>query len=623
MCGISVIISKNNENILPFLLKSIQLLENRGYDSTGIAFFFNNKIEIIKQIKSDNIDTIEYINNYINEKKFNSNIGIAHTRWATHGGITIENTHPHTSLDKNIILIHNGIIENYIDLKNFLLEKNVIFNSETDSEIICKLIEYYNSIEYNTSKSIEITCNNLQGTWALAIIDVKENSIYLTKNGSPLLVGYNEKIIMASSEIYGFNNYVNNYTKLKNKNIYKIYNNTFSQISSGDNEFKFNKINFDDKISIGKYKYWTLKEIFDQPNSIMNAINNGGRIHNNKIKLGGLEKIKKNIDKVENIILLGCGTSFNACLIAKIYFDEFKIFNTVQVFDAAEFKDTDIPRIGLSMVLFCSQSGETQDLYKNISICRYKHCITIGVINVVESIIATEVDCGVYLNAGREISVASTKSFTSMLIILSLISIYLFQNKYINNNENLFIDKKIQDIRNLSTSILDLLSINSLNKIDNIKNIVLEKLKITKSNSIFILGRGKMFPIAREAALKIKEISYIHCEAYHGAALKHGPLALIEKDICVFFIIDEINKIEMLNCYHEVKARNGFCIIITEILELNLLNGENTLVLNVEKILYQEILFIIVFQYLAYQLSISKNINPDKPRNLAKVVTVQ
>ena len=623
MCGISVVVSKNNTNIISFLLQSIQLLENRGYDSAGIAYIDNDNINIIKQIKTNKIDSIEYIKNYISENNFFSNMGIAHTRWATHGGITLENSHPHNSIDNNIVLVHNGIIENYNELKIFLLEKNIIFNSETDSEVICKLIEYYNSIEYNTCKSIELACNQLQGTWGLAIIDVKEKTIYLTKNGSPLLVGYNEKLIVACSEIYGFNNYVNNYTKLENNKIYKIYNNVFSEVSNIDAKLEINKINNNDNISLGDFKYWTLKEIFYQPSSILNAINNGGRIHNNNIKLGGLEIIKKNINKAENIILLGCGTSYNACLIAKNYFEEFDIFNTIQVFDGAEFTSKNIPKKGLSIVIFCSQSGETQDLYKNIDVCRKKNCLTVGVINVVDSIIASEVDCGVYLNAGREIAVASTKSFTSMLIILALISIYFFENNCLNSNEYRIVNNKIQDIRILSNKIINILDVNILNKIDNFKNILLKKLTLTNSNSIFILGRGKMYPVAREASLKIKEISYIHSEAYHGGSLKHGPLALIQKDVCVFFIIDENNKTDMLNCYQEVRARDGFCFIITEITDLNRLNGENTKVLIIEKNIYQEILFIIVFQYLAYQLSISKNINPDKPRNLAKVVTVQ
>ena len=364
MCGISVVISKNNENILLFLLQSIQLLENRGYDSAGIAFL-SNKIEIIKQIKSNKIDSIEYIKNYISKNNFTSNMGIAHTRWATHGGITLENTHPHNSIDNNIVLVHNGIIENYNELKNFLLEKNIIFNSETDSEVICKLIEYYNSIEYNTSKSIELTCNQLQGTWGLAIMDIKEKTIYLTKNGSPLLVGFNEKLIIACSEIYGFNNYVNNYTKLAKKKIYKIYNNVFSEVTSINTNLKFNKISNNDNISLGKFKHWTLKEIFEQPKTILNAINNGGRIYNNNIKLGGLEIIK-NINKAENIILLGCGTSYNACLIAKNYFEEFEIFNTIQVFDGAEFTSKNIPKTGLSIIIFCSSIRRNSMIYIKI-----------------------------------------------------------------------------------------------------------------------------------------------------------------------------------------------------------------------------------------------------------------
>lgn len=627
MCGITFFLSKTNDNIISLIMQSITFLQNRGYDSTGLGYFSNNKFNIIKQIQTPNLDSIDYIYNVIKKNNIVSNCALAHTRWATHGGISIENTHPHTSSDNNIILVHNGIIENYLELKNFLLKKNIVFNSETDSEVICKLIEYYNTIEYNTEKSIKLTCKQLQGTWGLIIIDIKNNITYLTKNGSPLLVGFNEKLIIACSENIGFNNYIKKYIKLENNNLYKIENYIFSKINNNidninDVDIKYSYLNLNNDININNFKYWTIKEIYEQPNSILNAINNGGRITNNIIKLGGLELIKNKINFIDNIILLGCGTSYNACLIAKNYFKQYNIFNTIQVYDGAEFTSNDIPNKGNTIVFFSTQSGETQDLYKNIEICRKKNTICIGVVNIVDSIIASEVDCGVYLNAGREIAVASTKSFTSMLIIYSLISMYFYQNsnKYLINNNN--INNNISNIYLLPDQINNILK-NNINQIEIFKDIILNKFKISSNNTMFILGRGNMYPIAREAALKIKEISYIHAEAYHGGALKHGPLALIDNNVCIFFIIDKENKIDMLNCYQEVKARNGYCFIVTELSELIELSGENTEILIIEQNNYQEILFIIIFQYLAYQLSISKGINPDKPKNLAKVVTVQ
>lgn len=623
MCGITFVASKNNNNILSIVINSLTQLQNRGYDSAGIAYKFQENINIIKQIKNSTQDSIEYIKNELIKEKINSNLAIAHTRWATHGGITIENTHPHYSSDNRIFLVHNGIIENYLKIKTFLLNKNYKFYSETDSEVICKLLEYNLSISKNIEKAIVETCNILEGTWGLVILFKDNMNIYLTKNGSPLLIGFNDDFIIGTSEISGFNNHIIKYINLENNNLYKIEDNIFTQIKNKDliTDFNYLYISTNELIpSLNNYNYWTEKEIFDQPISLLNALNNGGRIQNNIIKLGGLEFLKNKIHNINNIILLGCGTSYNACLIFKYYLKNLKIFNSIHVYDAAEFSELDIPLHGITCVFFCSQSGETRDLYKNISITQKYNCINIGIINVVDSLIAREVDCGIYLNAGREVAVASTKSFTSMIIIMSLISLYFTQIKNINN---LNIINNIENIRNIPEQVKLLLDNKILNKISNIKDIILNKLNSNNTNTILILGNGIMYSIAREAALKIKEMSYIHAEAYQGYSLKHGPLALIEKDTCVLLIIDKINKNTMINVYEEILARGGYCIIITELGELDEFNRENTTVFNTINNYYQEIIFIVFFQYLAYLLALSKNINPDKPRNLAKVVTVQ
>ena len=620
MCGISAIISLKDENILDLILSSIEELENRGYDSLGIGFINKNSTKIIKTLNKNN-PSKEILNN-INFNNFTSSLAIAHTRWATHGGINLNNCHPHTAQNNDITLVHNGIIENYLEIKKELLEEDYLFNSLTDSEVIAKLIAYYNYQEENIETAIDLMCKKIKGTYALAILYLPTNSIYLIKKGSPLLLGFNENIIIATSEISGFKSYIFDYFSLESETLYKISKEGYEIINKispnlNTNLLKHNK-NFED--SILSYKNYTEKEIFEQANSILNTLNQGGRIKNNIINFGGMNKIKNHFNSIENIILLGCGTSHNACLLAKIYFNKLNIFNTIQVYEGAEFASYHIPKNGKSLVFFASQSGETRDLYNAISICKDKKCICCGIINVVDSQIAMEMDCGIYLNCGKERAVASTKSFTSMILIFSLLAIYFEQNL---NYENNIIIKKLISVRNLHNQINNLLQPNYLNKLNEVKELVIEKLCKESSNSIYILGKDTMFPIAKEACLKIKEICYIHAEAFEASNLKHGPLALIKDNTCCFLLINHTNKESILNCYHEIISRNGFCFIFTEIRELLELDNINTHVFLIEESYYcQEILFIIAFQYLAYILSIYKNINPDKPRNLAKVVTV-
>ena len=620
MCGISLIISKNNENILNLLMASLVQLQNRGYDSAGFGFISNNKFNIFKRITTNPNDSIKLLENIITEYDLSTNIAVGHTRWATHGSKIKANAHPHISQNRNILLVHNGIIENYLELKNFLIDHGYSFYSETDSEIIVNLIEYFNK-ENNETDSILLTNKLLKGTWGLVILFNTSKTIYLLRNGSPLIFGYNENLIICTSELAGFNNLIKKYTKLESNILYQIKNNILSSIDNQNynTSIKFQNITYEIPNELGDYKNWTIKEIFEQKDSIERATNYGARIYNNNIKLGGLDKYNFNIHNINHLLILGCGTSYHAALIGKIYFESLRIFSSIQVYDASEFTNNNIPIVGNTIVIFCSQSGETHDLYKNIAICKEANCITLGIINVVDSLIASEVDCGVYLNAGRENAVASTKSFTSMLIILALISQYF--NKLKKEITNI---SYLDEIRKLPDQIFNILKKENLQSIEEIKSIILNNLSITQSNSMFILGKGKMYPIAKEGALKIKEISYIHAEAYPGGALKHGPLALLEEKINVILLIDNTNKNTMLNSYEEIKSRGAFCFIITEIPDLlNKDNKEHTKVLLIEKNNYQEILFIIVLQYLAYGLSIAKDINPDKPRNLAKVVSVQ
>ena len=628
MCGITILLTKEEDNILLDIYDCLLQLQNRGYDSAGIGYINeDNTLSILKSVTNYNLDSMKDLKNKVLEISDKSKVAIAHTRWATHGGISEKNCHPHYSTNMDIALVHNGIIENFMELKTFLLEKGLKFNSETDSEVIVKLIEYYLwNLGHSIEISIKLSILRLKGTYGLGIIYVPNKSVFLVKKGSPLIIGENNKYIIACSEESGLNNLVNNYIKIRDDEIYKLTNEGVLLLEKND---IFKKISYKDYTnyqsqnksnSLMGFKYWTEKEIFEQSESLLNVINHGARIKNNIVMLGGLCKFRDNLKNIENILLLGCGTSLYASQIAKNYLKEILDVNSIQVIDGAEFVEKDLPK-GKTIVILTSQSGETRDLYKNISICKKNNCLTIGIINVVNSLIALEVDAGIYLNAGKEVGVASTKAFTSMLVAHSLLAMFIYQEKVGINFPK--IENKINSLRNLPNLVEKMLLPEKLEDIKNIAQIILDKLKINNTNSLFILGKNNMFPLANEGALKIKEISYIHAEGFSGGALKHGPLALIENNIVCILLIDKINKDEMLNCLHEIRARNGFCIVITDIENIEIEKNKDILIFKAETSEYVEILFILFFQYLAFELSLLKGINPDKPRNLAKVVTVQ
>ena len=368
-----------------------------------------------------------------------------------------------------------------------------------------------------------------------------------------------------------------------------------------------------------------IKEIMEQPETIQKAYNYGGRIVENQIKLGGLDQIKNIINYIEHIIFIGCGTSFNASLLAEQYFNSNKKFISVKALNACEFNKNNLPNIENKSKILCvflTQSGETIDVYNCLNICKNEGTLTMGIVNKVDSLIAREVMCGVYLNAGPEISVASTKSFTSMIIVISLIEMWFSQNLNINFLNN---NIKINNLRYLTNTINHLIyDFNFINQVDTVKNFIINK----NINNIFILGKNKLYPIACEGSLKIKEVCYIHCEAFSAGSLKHGPFALLDNTNLTLLLIDYKDKNNYENIkstFHEISSRETNLFIITNsrevINELNL--NDNQYILLYPLDYYNEILFVITLQYLAYQISVEKNIDPDHPRNLAKTVTVE
>jgi len=484
--------------------------------------------------------------------------------------------------------------------------------------LIVNLIEYYYKKSYDVYDSIKKTIDSLTGTYGLIIQSIHEPDIlYCVRNGSPLLVGQNDDKIIITSEQSGFCGIMSNYITLHNDDIciIKRENDTLLSLNTKRNYKKKNVTILETELTPYPFNHWTLKEIYQQPEVVLSSINKGGRIKNDcEVKLGGLEQHSDLLKNINNLIILGCGTSYFAALYGMYYFKHLCNFNTVQVFDGAEFNECDIPNIGTTAFILVSQSGETKDLHRCIEIAKNHSITTIGIINVVDSLIAREVDCGIYCNAGKEVGVASTKAFTSQVICLSMTAIWFSGIHKINKQKRI---KMIQDLHNLSNDIKTTLE-ECNNKIMNITS------KFT-ANNIFILGKGTDEYIAKEGALKVKEISYIHSEGYSSSSLKHGPFALLDQDFPVMILnLNQNYSSKIMNCYQEVSSRNSPIILITNdiaMLSSDIINCDSILV--PENKSYASLLGIIPIQLFAYYLSINKGINPDKPKNLAKVVTVE
>ena len=641
MCGITFIYSKKNTNALEHIFNSLELIQNRGYDSMGICYMNSNtnKHDILKKASTSKKDCFDLLKTIFQRKNSESNIfskfALGHTRWATHGGKTDNNAHPHYSQNGDIILVHNGIINNFLAIKEFLIANKYKFYSDTDSEVIANLIEYH-TLSNNFEEAVKISLQELEGTWALIIIYTKiPDTYYITRKGSPLLLGYNSNYIICASETNGFIGLVYDYIPLGDNTIVKVNNNNYKFLDENNEYDLSNNTNNNTNTNINvkkaiyedfhnakkNYDHWMLKEIMEQAETIQKAYNYGGRINNNIIKLGGLDQLTNNINSIEFIYLIGCGTSFNASILGEIYFNEMNYFVSVKIVNACEFTENILPNNrnnSNTLCIFLSQSGETIDVYNCLKMCKHKNCLTMGIINKVDSLIAREVDCGVYLNAGSEISVASTKSFTSMLIVLSLISMW-FVNNELNNK------KKLNCLRVLSNSITQLLNDSKImNKITILRDIIINN----NINNLFILGKHKLYPIACEGALKIKEVTYIHCEGFSAGALKHGPFALLDYHNLTLLLIDYndfANYVTIKSTYYEILGRETNIFVITNsqnvIDELQIPDNNYMLLYRLEY--YNEIIFTVLLQKLAYEISIAKGINPDKPRNLAKVVTVE
>ena len=611
MCGIIGYVGPQNAKDI--IIKGLKRLEYRGYDSVGLATFEKNKINSIKCAGK-----VHDLEQKIDNSKFVGTSGIGHTRWATHGEPNSINAHPHISNDGKIHLIHNGVIENYKSLKEFLIGEKVKFSSDTDTEVLVQLISYiYNNEDISFEEAVKLSLSKAVGAYGIIVMNSEnKNELIAARKGSPVVIGINDNEYFISSDTSSIIEHTKNILYLDENEIISIKRDSYKVTNIDNNLIVDKKIEYLDinieQIEKGNFDHFMLKEIFEQPSAILNAIRGRIDYSNNKIKLGGINDYALDILNSDMIYITACGTSWHAALIGS-YMLENLIEIPVKVEYASEFRYRKTTVTPNSTVIAISQSGETADTLAAIAKAKYVGARTLGVVNVVGSSIAREADCGVYIHAGPEIGVASTKAFTSQVMTLNLISLFLSQIKGVNQ---LKINKLITEMSSIPDKIDAILSLSG-----EIKEIA----KYYKNaNNFLYLGRGFQFPVALEGALKLKEISYIHAEGYPAAEMKHGPIALIDNKMPVIFIVSKKGYSKILSNIEEVKARGGKIIIVTSVDDDELKDYSDHIIRvpHTHKFL-SPILKTIPLQLLSYHIAVLKDCNVDQPRNLAKSVTVE
>ncbi len=610
MCGIVGYIG--NKNCVPILINGLKRLEYRGYDSAGIGIIKDKKSLVIK-----NKGKVSLLEERIQNLNLISNVGIAHTRWATHGIPNELNAHPHSNHDGSLFIIHNGIIENFLVLKKNLLNQGYRFNSETDSEVLVHLIDSFIKEGNDLTKSVQLALNEVAGTYGLAVIYSGEpDKIVAARKGSPLVVGLGENENFIASDVSAILSHTKQVVYLEDGEVAVITKNSFNAKTIYDKEIEkeVHEITMTlEEIDKGGYPHFMLKEIMEQSETVRNSMRGRIVLDEGTSKLGGLIDVIDRLINSKRIIITACGTSWHAGLVGEYMIEQFCRIPT-EVEYASEFRYRNPIVNKDDAILFISQSGETADTLAALQEAKMKGALVLGICNVVGSSIARETNSGVYTHAGPEIGVASTKAFTSQLVVLALISLLIARRKNMSLVDGKALAEEILAIPDKIESILKL-----NDKIEQIAD------EFKNAKNFLYLGRGYNFPVALEGALKLKEISYIHAEGYPAAEMKHGPIALIDENMPAIFIAPKDSTYEkILSNIQEVKARGGRIIAIAneDDDEIDKLVDFSIKIPQTIRML-MPILTVIPLQLLAYHIAVKKGLNVDQPRNLAKSVTVE
>ena len=611
MCGIVGYIG--DKNSVPILIEGLKRLEYRGYDSAGIGIINGTESIVIK-----NKGKVSLLEERITQTNhLYSKLGIGHTRWATHGIPNEQNAHPHTNDRKNLFIIHNGIIENFQVLKKGLQNLGYKFKSDTDSEVFAHLIDSFINKKYSLTKSVQMALNEVSGTYGLAVIYAKEpDKIIVARKGSPLVIGLGEGENFVASDVSALLAHTKHVIYLDDgelavvrKDGYSVKNITDEEIEKEIHEVSMSL----DEMDKGGFAHFMLKEIMEQPESVTNSMRGRLLFDEGTSKLGGLADVTDRLINSKRIIISACGTSWHAALVGEYMIEQFAKI-PVEVEYASELRYRNAVISTDDTVIFISQSGETADTLAALKEAKSKSALVIGICNVVGSTIARESMSGVYIHAGPEIGVASTKAFTAQLVVLALITLLIARKKGLSKEAGMQIVNELSKIPEKISEILKL-------------NEDIEKLagEFQDVKNFLYLGRGYNFPVALEGALKLKEISYIHAEGYPAAEMKHGPIALIDNDMPVVFIAPKDSTYDkILSNIQEVRARGGRIIAIADENDNEidkLVNYSIKIPFTIEML--RPILTSIPLQLLAYHIAVKKGLNVDQPRNLAKSVTVE
>jgi glucosamine--fructose-6-phosphate aminotransferase (isomerizing) len=611
MCGIVAYIG--DRQALPILLKGLKRLEYRGYDSAGVAILENQPRIFKRKGKVADLEA------FIGDTPLNGNVGMGHTRWATHGEPNDVNAHPHAAMHGKFVIIHNGIIENYAKLRERLIARGVKFTSETDTEVLANLIEYiYEKGNVDAEIAVRLALSKVIGAYGLVVMCVDEpDKLIAARKGSPLVIGVGNEEYFLASDATPIVEFTKSVIYLNDGDVAVIKKDqlVLKTMRNDSQSPTIHELSIDiGEIDKGGYDHFMLKEIFEQPRSILDTFRGRIRPELNEIHLGGLFEVMPRLIEAKRIIIVACGTSWHAGLVGEYLFEDLARV-TVEVEYASEFRYRNPVINSDDVIIAISQSGETADTLAAIKLAKESGALVLGICNVVGSSIPRETHAGVYTHAGPEIGVASTKAFTCQVTVLAMMAISIGMKKgHISED---YYKKLIHEFNLIPDKIEEILL-----QSENVRKVA--EIYKDSTNSLY-LGRGYLFPVALEGALKLKEISYIHAEGYPAAEMKHGPIALIDQNMPVVVVASKDSSYEkIVSNVQEVRARNGKIIaVVTKGDTIIRDMASHVFEIPETETIFSPLLSVIPLQLFSYYIAVMRGCNVDQPRNLAKSVTVE